>query len=123
MAEYKAKLLNGLFTKAKNVLLKNGASVENMCGDSGWTTIDSYIRYRKIGKVVYIEANVPSTAISTGTWTTFGSVANGYKPNTMIIIDSYNDGTYFSIFRVNTDGSVQGIGSAGINVCVSYLTD
>ena len=30
MAEYKAKLIKGLFTKAKNVLLSNGQNVEDM---------------------------------------------------------------------------------------------
>lgn len=37
MAEYKGKLLGGLFTKAKNVLLGNGDDVESSIGDINTT--------------------------------------------------------------------------------------
>lgn len=52
MAEYKAKLLSGLFVKAKNVLMSNGTNIDNVDAE----TVDANVFCQKSLHTVNISA-------------------------------------------------------------------
>ena len=129
--------LNDVLVKAK-VAIANGATFTlntnyevvtagglNELKDSGWKTLNTYVRYRKIGKQVTVETSFTSAVISSGTWATFGVLPADYKPSQHVYNCLYNEPTngYFQMVRLLQDGTVQVIGNVTVSGYITYPID
>ena len=124
MAEYKAKLLNGPFTQAKNVQLSDGATVDSKLSEttSGWTRLSAYVYYRKFGNQVWVRTSVPNSVIGGGAWTGFGTLPEGTRPAQEINACLYYDATpSFQDVNIGTDGTVKFRGSVTAYGLITFL--
>ena len=117
MAEYKGKLLKGIFTKASKCLLNSGASVESALSDSGWVTVNSYLSYRKMGNVVYVKLSAGYT-VDANSWTLVGKLPVAPSQETFACF--YYSNTTFVTVRLYTNGNVGVNGNNSLNGQVSF---
>lgn len=82
--------------------------------DSGWKTLwsygDGYIKYRKIGPIVYVQGRSDGNSGPNGNnWWTAGTLPTGYRPSIDVIgIGTPRDTTGYEVqYNVQTDGVVK----------------
>lgn len=126
MAEYKAKLLNGPFTQAKNVQLSDGTTVDSKLSEttSGWTRLSEYVYYRKIGNQVWVRTSVPNSVIAGGAWTGFGTLPSGVRPAQQINMCLHYDSTpSFQDVQIETGGACKFRGNITVYGLITFLID
>lgn len=74
--------------------------------DSGWLTLNDYIKYRKIGNIVFIKGTAT-------TGDSLGTLPSGYRPSSNHVFISAGNGTYFAKARVTTAGVIAILGGTG----------
>ena len=129
--------LNDVLVRAK-VDIANGATFTlntnyevvtagalNELKDTGWKTLNAYVRYRKIGKQVCVETAFTSAVIASGSWATFGFLPDGCKPLQHAYNCLYMEPTngYFQMVRLLTDGTIQVIGNVTVSGYITYFVD
>ena len=81
--------------------------IENL--DSGWITLNSVIKYRKVNDIVYFNgASFGTTTLVNEQYTTIGTLPTGYRPTyeTTFYADLIGSNPGISCV-VKTDGSIQ----------------
>lgn len=111
-------------TQADHCMLDENTSVKDMTQDSGWTTLNSYVRIRKIGKQVCIETKFVDSVITSTTWATFGTLPEGYRPssNAFNCLLSHSNGNFQDV-KFSTDGTIQVIGNVTVYGYTTYFVD
>lgn len=100
------------------------AGALNELKDSGWKSLNTYVKYRKIGKIVNIQTTFTAEVITSTTWSTFGILPVGCRPNVASFVTLYNDrASLHQMIRVNVDGTVQVNGNVTISGYMTYFVD
>lgn len=88
--------------------------------DTGWVSVNSNLKYRKIGHVVSVIANTiyPSTS-----WTTIGVLPENARPSYPFYQNGYTslDAMKACNFYINTIGQVQCQANAAVSANLTYL--
>lgn len=117
-------LRDGAFCTAKTAIAQGAAftlntnytagTVGSELEDTGWqtttaTSAGGSVKYRKVNGVVFVTRNVSGT-IATNTWTTLGTLPQGYRPTSLmqVVISSEEESGVFrhAEMQIKTDGSV-----------------
>lgn len=89
---------------ATSIIKKNSTGA-----DSGWKTVASYLKYRRIGDVLYIygiasnEIQIPANGNST-----IGTLPVGYRPNeeALFLVGNRGAATPMLYGRISTNGNI-----------------
>lgn len=102
-------------------------AVEEAMTDTGWVTINSYVKARRIGKTVSLELIFSTSAISAGTWTKIADLETRFRPSKQVIGCAYTyvsgGQTQFDNYYINASGAVNLLGNADLTASVTYLVD
>lgn len=121
---------NGVMTDLDNVQFEKGETqttytpyqnLESKIIDSGWITLNSYIKYRKVNNIVYVVCdnngfvNIPADS----SYHAIGTLPTNYRPSIVIPFAShvYSVATKSIIGRVETNGNI----SIYANVSIDYF--
>lgn len=86
-------------------------------GGSEWTVVNSNLRYRIVGGVVYVYVKTGTA----GTWENTGSIPSEISPEENIYQTYYSDGSSnFSIATINTAGNVLTLATLAVSGIFSY---
>lgn len=82
--------------------------------DTGWLTLNSDVKYRKIGNTAYVF--ISSESSSEGTWTSIGTLPVGYRPAlNSFYANVISDNTIGNMnISINTAGNVRKRGTATV---------
>lgn len=90
--------------------------------DSDWTRLDtSSVYYRKIGKIVYVRAEI-TEAYSQG-WSTLATLPVGYRPILNVMFSLYSSTATVINCRVTSGGEVQYVTSGTISGTYTLYTN
>ena len=115
--------LNGVLVRAKAAIANGATFTENTnyetvtAGalnynkDTGWMTLNTYLRYRKIGDVVYVEITSDSYTPSTSSWVTLGTLPSGYRPNVNVRVCLDYESSWWANVAVYSTGEVRALGN------------
>lgn len=117
-------IANELSTRADHCFLDDETTtVEDMVEDSGWETLSTYVKYRKIGKVVHIKLTSGYTIVSSS-WTTLATLPSGLAPNPRIITTIYYlSASSYAAMQITTAGAIQVRGEASMDSQYSFALD
>ena len=113
-----------LSTRADHCFLDDETTtVEDMVEDSGWETLSTYVKYRKIGKVVHIKLTSGYT-IASSSWTTLATLPSGLAPNPRIITTIYYlSASSYADLQITTAGAIQVRGASSMDSQCSFALD
>lgn len=89
--------------------------VDNAPGetDTGWQTLNNNVRYRKIGKVIFVKINNGNSVQLVKAGTQLGTVPAGFRPpNQTDAAGTPLGGPEAVFFRVETNGVIKGFASS-----------
>ena len=108
-------------------LAKVDEAVEEALADTGWVTVNSYVKARKIGKMVSLELTFITSAISAGSWTKLADLEARFRPSKQVIGCAYtyvNEGQIqFNNYYINISGAVNLLGNTDLIANATYLVD
>ena len=117
-------IASDLSTRADHCFLDDETTtVEDMVEDSGWETLSTYVKYRKIGKVVHIKL-ISGYTITSSSWTTLATLPSGLAPNPRIITTIYYlSASSYAALQITTAGAIQVRGEASMDSQYSFAID
>lgn len=104
---------------ASHVMMSDGeTSVEDtldeLTDDSGIITLNDNIKYRKVGHIVEVIIQIPST--STTALTTLGTLPAKCAPGISFYDCPYDNGSVRALFYIRYDGTVQYVNNSGTTI-------
>jgi hypothetical protein len=131
MAEYKGKLLKGLFTQAKNVLLSNGENVDDALNtvtivDEANVTSDTTlgsINFKKFSNGVK-QVRIANSGVTSSGYTSGYIIPDAFKPKTSVTLFGVSwGGGNIRPLALNADGriSVYASTNGGLDITAIYI--
>ena len=131
MAEYKGKLLKGLFTQAKNVLLSSNVNIDDALNsvsviDEATVTSDATlgsINYKKYSNGIK-QVRIANAGVTTSGYTSGYITPDAFKPAVSVTVFgvSWGGGNIRSL-ALNSDGrvSIYASANAGLDITAIYI--
>lgn len=95
--------------------------------DTGWITLNTEVKYRKVNGIVYVVFNSTTNALSPG-GTSLGNLPTGYRPSLeqIDVGGGSKGGSQVVFFRVQQSGYITGYASSNTSYwsgLISYPAD